>query len=53
MQRLAESNTVKSGSLKGITEKENSEGEASLFTVLPVSAECTGMRPDCKVKIFL
>ncbi|KAJ0035830.1 hypothetical protein Pint_24686 [Pistacia integerrima] len=46
--RLAESEAVKSGSLKSIVEKENSEDEAGLFTVLPVSAESTGMLPNHK-----
>ncbi|XP_044487554.1 sec-independent protein translocase protein TatB isoform X2 [Mangifera indica] len=46
--RLAESEAVKSGSLKSILEKENSENEAALFTVLPVSAESTGMLPGRK-----
>ncbi|XP_031272357.1 uncharacterized protein LOC116130818 [Pistacia vera] len=46
--RLAESEAVKSGSLKSIAEKENSEDEAGLFTVLPVSAESTGMLPNRK-----
>lgn len=51
--RLAESEAVKSGSLKSILEKENSENEAALFTVLPVSAESTGMLPGRKGKTFM
>ncbi|KAF5452735.1 hypothetical protein F2P56_027703 [Juglans regia] len=46
--RLAESETLKTGSLSSITEKENIIDESTLFTVLPISAESTGMLPDRK-----
>lgn len=45
--RLAESEAVKSGSLKRSADQENFNLEAS-FTVLPVSAESTGMLPNRK-----
>lgn len=46
--RLAESEAIKTGSLESSTEKENLNDEASLFTILPVSAESTGMLPERK-----
>ncbi|KAG6664778.1 sec-independent protein translocase protein TatB isoform X2 [Carya illinoinensis] len=46
--RLAESETLKTGSLSSITEKENIIDESTLFTVLPISAESAGMLPDRK-----
>ncbi|KAL9408226.1 hypothetical protein AB3S75_046725 [Citrus x aurantiifolia] len=45
--RLAESEAVKSGSLKSSADQESFNLEAS-FTVLPVSAESTGMLPNRK-----
>lgn len=45
--RLAESEALKT-SLNSVTEKDNLTDEASLFPVLPVSAESTGMLPDRK-----
>ncbi|KAJ4722586.1 Sec-independent protein translocase protein TatB [Melia azedarach] len=46
--RLAESEAVKSGSLKSSADIGNFDGEASAFTILPVSAEDTGMLPNRK-----
>ncbi|KAB1218074.1 Sec-independent protein translocase protein TatB [Morella rubra] len=48
--RLAKSEALKT-SLNSVTEKDNLTDEASLFPVLPVSAESTGMLPDRKDKI--
>ncbi|XP_016647422.1 PREDICTED: sec-independent protein translocase protein TatB [Prunus mume] len=47
-ERLAESDAVKTGSLKRSAEKENLSDESGLFAVLPVSAESTGMLPNPK-----
>lgn len=46
--RLAESEAVKSGSLKSNADQENFNVETGLFTVLPISAESTGMLPNRK-----
>lgn len=46
--RLAESETFKTGSLCSITEKENITDESTLFPILPISAESTGILPDRK-----
>ncbi|KAE8100349.1 hypothetical protein FH972_018256 [Carpinus fangiana] len=46
--RLVESEAIKTGSLENCTEKKNLNDEASLFTILPVSAESTGMLPERK-----
>lgn len=46
--KLAESAAVKTGSLKSSAEKENLNDENGLFTILPISAESTGMLPKCK-----
>lgn len=45
--RLAESEAIKTGSLESNT-NENLHDEASLFSILPVSAESTGMLPERK-----
>lgn len=50
--RLAESEAIKTGSLESSTEKENLNDEASLFTILPVSAESTGMLAERKGNSF-
>jgi hypothetical protein len=50
--RLVESEAIKTGSLENCTEKENVNDEASLFTILPVSAESTGMLPERKGNSF-
>ncbi|KAL6292130.1 hypothetical protein ACE6H2_000272 [Prunus campanulata] len=47
-ERLAESDAVKTGSLKRSAEKENLSDDSGLFAVLPVSAESTGMLPNRK-----
>ncbi|XP_021804547.1 uncharacterized protein LOC110748883 [Prunus avium] len=46
--KLAESDAVKTGSLKSSAEQENLKDESGLFIVLPVSAESTGMLPNRK-----
>jgi len=46
--RLVESEAIKTGSLESCPEKESLNDEASLFTILPVSAESTGMLPERK-----
>ena len=50
--RLVESEAKKTSSLESCTEKENLNDEASLFTILPVSAESTGMLPERKGNSF-
>lgn len=47
---LAESEAIRTGSLKSNAEIENLNDEAGLFTILPVSAESTGMLPNRKGK---
>lgn len=49
--RLAESEAIKTGSLESNT-NENLHDEASLFSILPVSAESTGMLPERKGNSF-
>lgn len=46
--KLAESAAVKTGSLKSSAEKESLNDENGLFTILPISAESTGMLPKRK-----
>ncbi|KAL6293626.1 hypothetical protein ACE6H2_001768 [Prunus campanulata] len=46
--KLAESDAVKTGSLKSSAEQENLKDESGLFIVLPISAESTGMLPNRK-----
>ncbi|XP_021802916.1 uncharacterized protein LOC110746977 [Prunus avium] len=46
--KLAESDAVKTGSLKSSAEQENLKDESGLFVVLPISAESTGMLPSRK-----
>ncbi|XP_061991596.1 uncharacterized protein LOC133709757 [Rosa rugosa] len=49
--KLAESAAVKTGSLKSNEEKESLIDENGLFTVLPISAESTGMLPKRKENV--
>lgn len=49
--RLAESEAIRTGSLKSNAEIENLNDEAGLFTILPVSAESTGMLPNRKESV--
>lgn len=46
--RLAESEAIRTDSLKSNAEKENLNDEASLFAILPVSAESAGLLPKRK-----
>ncbi|BBN67509.1 hypothetical protein Prudu_101S000200, partial [Prunus dulcis] len=50
--KLAESDAVKTGSLKSSAEQENLKDESGLFVVLPISAESTGMLPNRKVVVM-
>ncbi|VVA35884.1 PREDICTED: sec-independent translocase [Prunus dulcis] len=49
--KLAESDVVKTGSLKSSAEQENLKDESGLFIVLPISAESTGMLPNRKENV--
>ncbi|KAH0992460.1 hypothetical protein GBA52_003943 [Prunus armeniaca] len=49
--KLAESDAVKTGSLKSSAEQENLKDESGLFVVLPISAESTGMLPNRKENV--
>ncbi|KAM3708119.1 hypothetical protein ACJW31_02G073900 [Castanea mollissima] len=51
--RLAESEAIRTGSLKSNAKIENLNDEAGLFTILPVSAESTGMLPNRKEDILV
>lgn len=46
--KLAESEAVKSGSVKGKLDKDKLDDMVGLLTILPVSAESTGMLPNRK-----
>lgn len=46
--KLAESEAVKSGSVKGKLDKDKLDDKVGLLTILPVSAESTGMLPNRK-----
>nr|XP_028956670.1 uncharacterized protein LOC103400700 isoform X2 [Malus domestica]XP_028956672.1 uncharacterized protein LOC103400700 isoform X2 [Malus domestica] len=49
--KLAESDTVKTGTLKSSAEKDDLYDESGLFIVLPISAESTGMLPNRKENV--
>ncbi|KAM1036827.1 hypothetical protein FF1_031765 [Malus domestica] len=49
--KLAESDTVKTGTLKSRAEKDDLYDESGLFIVLPISAESTGMLPNRKENV--
>ncbi|KAK1592708.1 hypothetical protein Q3G72_029059 [Acer saccharum] len=49
--KLAESEDVKCGSSKSSVDRENFNIEDGPFTILPLSAESTGMLPNCKESV--
>ncbi|RXI00649.1 hypothetical protein DVH24_000883 [Malus domestica] len=49
--KLAESDAVKTGTLKSGAEKDDLYDESGLFIVLPISAESTGMLPSRKENV--
>ncbi|CAN6722799.1 unnamed protein product [Malus baccata var. baccata] len=49
--KLAESDAVKTGTLKSGAEKDDLYDESGLFIVLPISAESTGMLPNRKENV--